>query len=647
MRDSGLYGFRTLDSFVKDKLTALSKTDISFSVLFEFLFREKENVMYEKSVGYRIEKTTYGQAYDETLRLALALKRELGDCGEGAVVGLHMSNSLYWIETFWALLAAGYRPLLMNLRLPADVLEQALKTTGAAAVISEGETFSVRTVIFRDIKPADAAIENPAFADRFYIMSSGTSERAKICAYTADELYCQFASSYDIIKNCRQMRKHYNGQLKLLTFLPFYHIFGLIAVYVWFAFFSRTFVHLDNMAPATIMNTVKRHRVTHIFAVPLFWEKIYEQAKAAIHAEGEKTEKQFERALKTANAIGDIPVIGALYIKTAFRPVREKLFGESICFMISGGSAIDSRVLSFFGGIGYRLANGYGTTEVGITSVEISENKKILGAGYIGAPAAGVEYKINDAGELLVRGKTTAFEIYDGQNRITGHDWYNTHDLARCVKGHYLILGRQDDLIIAKGGENINPALFEPYFKIPGVNGAALIAAEDDGTEPVLLISVKRTVSGRRFGDVDAAVRRAAGDAGLSAELQKIVYIFDPILLDNEFKVNHARLKRQYLNGELNILLPERLGGEEIADGDRQLLRVRELFAAALGEEPEAIRIDADFFLDGGGSSLDYLVMVSQLQEEFGIDFPANGEKGLNTVSGINEFIKAGSKNVD
>ena len=63
-------------------------------------------------------------------------------------------------------------------------------------------------------------------------------------------------------------------------------------------------------------------------------------------------------------------------------------------------------------------------------------------------------------------------------------------------------------------------------------------------------------------------------------------------------------------------------------------------FSVALGKEADEIALDADFFLDGGGASLDYFAMMTKLQEEFGIPFPADGEHGLKTVREISDYIR-------
>lgn len=647
MQDLGLGGARSINAFVKEKLDTFRRMDVSFASLFELMFREKENIMYERSAGYRIETTTYGQAYDGALRLAGAVKTALSGAEPGEVVGLYMENGLLWIESFWAILAAGYRPLLMNRRLPKPVLEKALGAVGAAAVISDGETFVCPTVLAESLDLGEPLTLSAVFGDELLIMSSGTTDKLKICAYSAQELYYQILESYEIIRDCAPIKKHYHGKLKLLTFLPFYHIFGLVAVYIWFAFFSRTFVHLADMAPDTIVNTVRRHEVTHIFAVPLFWEKVYEQAQAAIARQDAATRARLQKGLRLAGRIGDIPVIGPAFIRRAFRPVREKIFGESVCFLITGGSGIPTPVLTFFNQIGYRLSNGYGMTEIGITSVELSGKQKQLCAGFVGKPFAYVEYKIDD-GELLVRGKATARRILEDGKPVDIGEWYHTGDLAECVKGHYRILGRRDDVIVAPNGENLNPELLESYFLGEDVGAVALIReATPEGERPVLLVSVRRTLPPPRFTAVDTRLRETVASLGLSALLGRIVYTADPLIRTDEFKCNRARLSRDFAAGKLTVLPPEQFDRADEAGDDPVTGQVRFAFAAALGKSPEEIRSDADFFLDEGGTSLDYFAMIAALQEEFAMPFPAEGEAAYRTVAQIASYISDGEQHVD
>ena len=451
------------------------------------------------------------------------------------------------------------------------------------------------------------------------------------------------------------MKKHYEGELKQLTFLPFYHVFGLIAVYIWFAFFSRSFVDLPDMSPATITGTIKNHKVTHIFAVPMFWEKVYEQALQVIKARGEETYGKFVKGLKISLKLGNIPLLGRLFRKIAFREVRENLFGESICFMISGGSDISGEVLSFFNGIGYHLANGYGMTEIGITSVELSNNCRKLCAGYVGSPFSSLEYKI-EGGELFVKGQSMARRIYENNSVKQRGEWFGTHDLAECVKGHYKILGRKDDLVISASGENLNPVIIEKQVKegegLEKLQVALIGVPKGAAKEPVLIIYVESEVlmandqndSGKTaFEELDARVHSRMRELSLELLIRKIVYVKNPLIEENDFKLKRASITQKYINGMYKIAIP---GEEERvqAPDDEFQHELTALFAEALGMSAEEIRYQMDFFTDAEGTSLDYFGLGVEIQEKYEVEIPTEEERLLRTVRDFHEFITGSGK---
>ena len=170
MKIQNLAGFRRIDDYVSWKLGRLEQTDRSFSALYELMFSERENILFESSEGYRVVKTTYGECRDEIERLAPGLGSMLADAPAGSVVGLFLENGLAWIECFWAILRAGFCPLLLNAHLGREQLERALLSKNACAVISGGESFSVRTIRPEEIKrenaplPADALSSRPVAA---------------------------------------------------------------------------------------------------------------------------------------------------------------------------------------------------------------------------------------------------------------------------------------------------------------------------------------------------------------------------------------------------------------------------------------------------------------------------------------------------
>ncbi len=628
--------YRSIDAFVRDKLDAFRRGGLSFGTLFSLMFRETENVLYEQSFGFQIRKTTYGEAKAHILSRAATLRAALPALSENAVIGLYLPNSLDWIELFWAILAAGFRPLLMNMRLPKPLLDGALSDADCRAVIAAQGEFAC-PVLKPDALPADAdPITGPVFGTELFVMSSGTTEHVKVCAYSAEELYYQICDSYAIIREQPLIKKHYRGELKLLTFLPFCHIFGLVAMYLWFGFFSRTFVHLADLSPSTIVNTIRRHKVTHIFAVPLFWEKVCSEARKGIAERGEKTAQKFDRALKLYEKLP--APLGAAFSKAAFSEVRENLFGDSVQFMISGGSFLDPAIQTFFNGVGYPLANGYGMTEIGITSVELSRKHKLIRAGSIGRPFENAAYRVNPNGELEVSGRVTAKYVLSGGKRTERPAWFNTHDLAEDFDGRFRLLGRADDLIVGPDGENLNPVQIEPLLKTEGAEICLLPSPDPGKPGAVLLVGLNRSTTKEAAEQIRSALTERVAAAKLSTAISHIAPVEGPLLKPDEFKLNRLRLCRDYTSGALKPF--DRSGKDRETDLDELTLRIRAIFAAALNRDEGEIGQDADFFLDLGGTSLDYFAMLTRLRDAFSAEFPLEGTQ-FHTVRRVAEYLKA------
>lgn len=632
MKYNNLAGFKTIKQFINDKLARLNKIEPSFDSLYPLMFENEENIFFEESNGYKIKKVTYKEAKDNIDLIAKNITRIIGKHTIDASIGIYLDNSHYWIEVFWAILKAGYKPLFMNMRLDSNSLENALKMTNAILVISDTNQFSVKTVNLDSLLIESDIELNNKFGDELFVMSSGTTNNIKVCAYGAEEIINIISQSEFVISKSKLVQKHYDGELKLLAFLPFYHIFGFVANYLWFSFFSRTFVKLNDLNPTTIQNTIRRHHVTHIFAVPLFWQKTYDAAIKEIKNKGDKTYKKFLKGMKLANK----PLIGRLIRKKAMKQVRDGLFGDSISYLITGGSMISKDVLTFFNSIGYHLSNGYGMSEIGITSVELSENINILDSASIGIPLPGIEYSIDENNELSVKSKSLAKYILCGDEKIiTKSNWYQTHDLAKLENGRYYLLGREDDLVVSITGENLNPNIIEEKLFVDNINALCLINGRDNKT-PILLVSVNKYLNVETSKEVINNLKNKIKENNLDQQIGKIELIGEPFIKGDEFKVNRKRIEEDYYNGNLLVYTAK----EDYKEEDDEIsLRIKELFAVALNKDISQISSEADFFLDEGGTSLDYFVIVSKIQDEYEVNI-ASSENQPHSVKDIVEFIK-------
>lgn len=640
MKNDTLGGCSSINAYVAAKLKRFSESKKDFATLFELMFSEAGNVMFERSAGYRIETLTYGEVRERILRRASKLRERLSSAGEGAIIGLLHQNGSDWIELFWAILVCGCSPLLMNTRLGHEPLDGALTSIGAKAVISDdGRGFSVPVIDAGELLPGEASLTPAAFGESLFVMSSGTSDHVKVCEYGAEEFGCMIADSVDIITKCPAMKRFYHGSLKQLSFLPFCHIFGLVAVYIWFAFFARTFVVLKDMAPRTIIDTIRRHEVTHIFAVPMFWNKVHDEALKAIRERGEKTYNKFMKGMHIAKKLSGVPLIGSAFRRFAFREVREGLFGKSISFLISGGSEISSEVLEFFNCIGYRLANGYGMTETGITSVELSSDMSLLCGGSVGLPFSSCSYSVDEKSQLIISGPSRAKRIYEGGKVHERGDSFETGDIAEFRSGRWYVLGRMDDLVISPTGENLNPCLIEDKLFVPGMRECCLTSVREDGRIcPVLVASIKPLLDNDGVKRLFETVKSRISQSGLEGQICRVILVREPLIGEDDYKLNRRKIAERLRSGAFTPVDPD--SSAENGGPDAELiLKIRGMFAKALGKDIDSIGAGTDFFLDEGGSSLDFFGVVAQLQDEYGVTFPADSGRSLSRPYEIARFI--------
>lgn len=635
-RLDNIAGFPTLREYATTKLTRYGKQEKNFGTLFEMMFSEKENIMAETTDGYRIKKLTYGQFRQWILEVTPSVRQALGQLKHDSIVGIYMSNSMQWLVTFWSVLMCGCRPLLMNTRLDDGILEQLLQEHPVEAVISDGKQFSVKTLLAEDILVRGTPAEDlGSFGSEVIFMSSGTGERVKLCAYTGENFYYQVCASIDIITKCPDIAEHYEGQLKQLVLLPLYHVFGFMAVYLWFGFFSRTFVFLKDLNPSTLLKTVRKHKVTHIFAVPLVWESIYREAMRKIKGRGEKTFGKFQKVLSLCNRTGSF---GDKIAKRLLQEVRGGMFGDSIRFMISGGSHISTQVVEFFNGIGYPLVNGYGMTEVGITSVEMSCKKKDRNKASIGQPFGHVSYQITPEGELLIRSQAMASRITAGDEvRLTDYDaWFSSRDIARQEEGRYYLGGRGDDMIVCENGENINPVLTEPKLKVEGCREVCLFKSQQDG--PVLLAYAPDCCCGEDLQRVTELLRQALKTIHLADAVRKIVITSTPLMESSEFKLSRSKIAKKYAGGKFFLLTPQNMEDHKQRIYSAMENQLRQFFADALSKPPEEIGIRDDFFGDLGGTSLDFFMLKDLIKQYYHTDI-ATEEQAPTTVEACCRYI--------
>jgi long-chain acyl-CoA synthetase len=143
------------------------------------------------------------------------------------------------------------------------------------------------------------------------------------------------------------------------------------------------------------------------------------------------------------------------------------LFGGEIRECVTGAAPIAHEILEFFYACGVPVMEGYGMTETStVASANTPSNFRF---GSVGQPLPGVEAKVADDGELLLRG-ANIFQGYYKNSDATADTlvdgWLHTGDLGKIDEdGFIFIVGRKKDIIITAGGKNITPANLENGLK--------------------------------------------------------------------------------------------------------------------------------------------------------------------------------------
>ena len=630
---------RELKKLIAKNMAVLKASEQNLEAIYNVIFDNREFVMAEDNDGFRVHKYTYGEIADRCEKAAKGLYAVLGDTHSW--IGLEMENSVNWIAAFWGILKSGNKPYLINTRHPKSMTEGILKTLGITHVVCDKKgVLDTKYVVFSELPEGETC---PAvFENAIAIATSATSLKESVCIYEGKNIVAQIFNTESILKESKRMALHYNGNLKQLAFLPFYHIFGLFAVFFWFTFFNRTIVFLKDLVPDTILNTVRRHEVTHIFAVPLLWHTIEKKVLKTATDEGklEKLQKGIRLCTKLQNVF---PFLGQKLAMKIMSDVTDKVFGRSVRFCISGGSFIKPSTLELFNGIGYPLHNGYGMSEIGISSVELRTKPKYRNEGSIGRPFDSVECRVNDKGIMEIKGASLCSEKLVGGEKIDLGEWFSTDDIMEVDQnGYYYIKGRESDIVIGDNGENINPDMLEPLFSHADMLNMSVLGLPFDGEEKLsLVVQVNSYLSAGRIKSLYDDIMAVNASLPTTQQMRKVYMTYDPIVSETAIKVSRAYLKRAIENGSVTLLPFEKVEAST-ADGDvdpKILNRVLELIAPILELEPKDIDPDANLMVDLGATSLQYFSMLSVLAEEFGLE-AEQGDKYTYTVRDFCRYIE-------
>jgi len=277
------------------------------------------------------------------------------------------------------------------------------------------------------------------------------------------------------------------GDSQFLSYLPLCHVFGRLIDLLIGIHLMATINFAESID--TVQADLAEIQPTIFPAVPRILEKMHTGAIVRM-----KDASFLKRILfKFSMYLGDIAVERKLnknfddffakillsigYI-LSFRTLRKKLGLQRAEFAASGAAPIAPEVLKFFMSIGVPLFEAYGMTEnCAYATSNSPENIKI---GTVGIPAHGVELKLADDGEILIR-SGGVFKGYFKDDQATSETidkdgWLHTGDVGIYEGDFVKIIDRKRDIIITSGGKNVSPSEIENKIKVsPFIKEAIVI----------------------------------------------------------------------------------------------------------------------------------------------------------------------------
>jgi long-chain acyl-CoA synthetase len=252
-------------------------------------------------------------------------------------------------------------------------------------------------------------------------------------------------------------------------YLPLAHSFALL---IELASFDRgTAIAYFGGDVKQIVAELADVKPTYLPSVPRIFEKIYGLVGANVDAD------TLAKAIAVGGQVQDLRVAGEpvpeelqaaydQFDQTLFSNVRAA-FGGRLREAVTGAAPIAKEILEFFWACGVPVMEGFGMTETATAAtVSTPENHKF---GTVGRALPGVEIRIADDGEILIKGQNV-FQGYwrndDASFGAVVDGWLHTGDLGSLDEDGYLsITGRKKDIIITAGGKNLTPANLENDLK--------------------------------------------------------------------------------------------------------------------------------------------------------------------------------------
>ena len=289
---------------------------------------------------------------------------------------------------------------------------------------------------------------------------------------------------------------------RVMNFLPYTHIFERGWAILCMTEGATLIV---NTYPLQVQQSMRETHPTCMSAVPRFWEKVYMGVMDKIEHSSAVQRKLFLHALEVGRrhnieylSLGKKPPM-ALHLeyevlnRTVFSLVRKELGLENAHFFPTAGAAVSAHVEEFVHSIGINMVVGYGLTE-SLATVSCNHLGEPFTVGGVGIPIEGIDIKISEEGEILLKGPTITIGYYNRDDltkqAFTEDGYFKTGDAGYLKDGELFLTERIKDLFKTSNGKYIAPQMIESKLLVDKYIDQICIIADQRKFVSALIIPV-------------------------------------------------------------------------------------------------------------------------------------------------------------
>jgi len=304
-----------------------------------------------------------------------------------------------------------------------------------------------------------------------------------------------------------------------LSWLPYAHVYGRInEIFVGIVYGGQTWISLG---PDHLAKELQEVKPTLMCSVPRVYEKIYAAVRARVDEASPVRRALFKWAIRTGGRYSRTSDPGPLLRaqhgiaeRLVLRALRTRLTGGRLRFFVSGGAGLAREIEEFFWAIGVPILNGWGLTETssGVCSNTLYEHRFLT----VGRPFPGVELKIADDGEILVKGSGNMRGYHnkpDATAEVLKDGWFSTGDIGEIDGDGFLkITDRKKSLFKTAGGKYVAPQQLEHALLSDPLIVRSVIVGEGKPFVTALIVP-----------DWDTARKQGMDETAVKARIQNTV----------------------------------------------------------------------------------------------------------------------------